>query len=377
MRVLVANIPLPTNRFLIDLNEAISQFADVVHSSDLFWRMEGDFDVVHLHFPHYLTFEVERASQTSLTEGLSRAIEQRMHYWASHARIVITRHVLLPHDAEHDSPWEALYERVYSYCDAVVHFANASVNEFRDRYSATKFFRGFEPIHKVIPHQNYASLPNTIGKDEARDRLGLPRDAKVLLVFGAIRSDEERALVINSFRRLQLPGKVLLASSWRERLPNLSWIRLKYWIRDLKRVYFAFHRAYHFNYGFVAEEGTQTYLNAADVLFIPRFRVLNSGNVTLGMTFGRVVVGPDSWNVGELLKGTGNPVFDPGQPDTAIGALQEGFRLAEAGEVGHANRELALSEWEVSRCARSYASLFNELIFGSPPSESALPTSEG
>jgi glycosyltransferase involved in cell wall biosynthesis len=339
--------------------------------------MEGAFDIVHLHFPHYLTFEVERASQTSLTEDLSKAIEERMHYWASNARVVITRHVLLPHDAEHDSPWEALYERVYSYCDAVVHFANASITEFRHRYSATNFFRGSQPIHKVIPHQNYASLPNAIQKDEARDRLGLPRDAKVLLVFGAIRSDEERALVLDSFRRLQLSKKILLASNWRERLADVSWIRLKYWIRDLKRIYFAIHRSYHFNYGFVAEEDTQIYLNAADVMFIPRFRVLNSGNVTLGMTFGRVVVGPDSWDVCELLRDTGNTVFDPHSPDSAVGALQQGFCLAEAGEVGEANRKRALSEWGVDQCARAYASLFNELVFGSNAASETPSTHEG
>src|SRR4029078_3644607 len=53
MRVLVANIPMPLNRFLVDLNGALSQLAEIVHSSDAFWNMEGHFDVVHLHFPEY------------------------------------------------------------------------------------------------------------------------------------------------------------------------------------------------------------------------------------------------------------------------------------------------------------------------------------
>jgi hypothetical protein len=137
---------------------------------------------------------------------------------------------------------------------------------------------------------------------------------------------------------------------------------LKYWLRDLSRLYYRLHPSYAFNYSFVEEEDTQIFLNAADVLFIPRLRVLNSGNVTLGMTFGRVVVGPDSWDIGELLRATGNPVFDPAAPETAAGALKRGFELAGAGETGRANRDLALSRWSVGQCASDYAALFDELI---------------
>ena len=45
-KVLVANIPLPANRFLVDLNTALKQRCDLTHSSDAFWNMEGEFDVI-------------------------------------------------------------------------------------------------------------------------------------------------------------------------------------------------------------------------------------------------------------------------------------------------------------------------------------------
>jgi hypothetical protein len=131
-----------------------------------------------------------------------------------------------------------------------------------------------------------------------------------MLVFGAIRNLKERDLARETFDNLPTPNKVLLVSNWMEVLPQVAWIRLKYWLRDLERLCYRLHPRYNFNYGFVPEDETQLYLNAADILFISRFHVLNSGNVTLGMTFGRVVVGPDSWDVGELLRETGNPTFD-------------------------------------------------------------------
>ncbi len=324
--------------------------------------MEGDYEIVHLHFPEYLTFELQEAYISGLRQDLIDAVRERLSYWSERAAIIVTRHVLLPHDAREDPMWERMYEMVYSYSDGVVHFANASVAEFQGRYRATAFKRGTSPRHSVIPHQNYNSLPNQVGRVEARKQLGISETASVMLVFGAIRNDEESELILNTFQNVQTPGKILLVSRWREQLADVAWVRLKYWMRDLVRLYYRLHPAFRFNYAFVEEADTQLYLNASDVLFIPRLEVLNSGNVTLGMTFGRVVVGPDSWDVGELLRETGNPVFDPRRPDTAAAAVDEGFRLAREGRIGPANRASALAEWEVERCATQYVRVFADAV---------------
>ncbi|MCC7278859.1 MAG: hypothetical protein IT487_11170 [Chromatiaceae bacterium] len=358
MRILVANIPLPTNRFLVDLNAALGNHHQVVHDAEIFWNREGAFDVVHLHFPEYLTYALQEAYLTGLTDTLIADTEERLRWWAERAHIVITRHVLLPHDALSDPMWERLYKAVYHYADGVAHFAQASIDEFRERYAGMAFYRGHAPVHAIIPHQNYASLPNTVSRAEARRALRIAPNARVMLVFGAIRNDAERQLILETFRGIRVKHKHLLVSRWREQLADVSWIRLKYWIRDLTRLWYRLHPRFTFNYGFVAESDAQRYLNAADVLFIPRLRVLNSGNITLGMTFGRVVVGPDSWDVGELLRETGNPVFDPDHPETAAAAMEEGFRLAAGGEISAANRERALSQWTVEQCARLYTDLY-------------------
>jgi len=369
--VLVAQIPMPQNRFLRDLNGEIAKHCQVVHSSDDFWEMRGDHQVVHLHFPEHLTFELEAAYFEGIERGMEHglqdshiaALEERLRWWAQRARIVITRHVLLPHDALEDCQWEKMYEVFYRYADGVAHFAQASIDEFRHRYRNTDWFHGKEPIQVIIPHQNYQSLPNAIGQAEARLRLGIPKHSKVMLVFGAIRNgDTERDLIGNTFQQIRVPGKLLLVSSWREKLAEVSWIRLKYWIRDLTRLYYRLHPRYHFNYGFIEEPDAQLYLNAADVLFIPRLWVLNSGNITLGMTFGKVVVGPDAWDVGELLRETGNPVFDPDRPETSAAAVEEGFRLAAEGKRGPANRELALREWSAGQCAELYVDLYRSVL---------------
>lgn len=371
MRVLVAQIPMPQNRFLADLNTEISKQCSIHHSSDDFWNMQGEFDVIHLHFPEHLTYEIEKyyfsgikdGPQHGLTDEMIAETAKRLEYWSSRAKLVVTRHVLLPHDALSDPIWEKMYETFYSYADGVAHFAQASIDEFRERYQETTWRSGREPEHLIIPHQNYTSLPNETNQREARNRLGIPQDASVILVFGAIRNgDTERDLILNTFKNINIPRKLLLVSSWREKLRTIKWIRLKYWVRDWTRLYYRLHPSYHFNYGFIEEKDAQYYLHAADVLMIPRLKVLNSGNVTLAMTFGKVVVGPDSWDVGELLRETGNPVFDTDRPETAVAAIEEGFRLAKEGRVGSLARERALRDWTIEKCGAMYVDLFRKVV---------------
>lgn len=364
VKILVGSIPMPMNRFLVDLNQALSTQSELTHDANAFWNMEGDFDVVHLHFPEYLTLEIQESYRSGLRDELIAETEKRLRFWAERSTIVVTRHVLLPHDALENPQWEKMYEMFYRYTHGVVHFAQASIDEFQERYSLTKFFNG-PPQHAIVPHHNYASLPNVVSRAEARQRLGIPNNKNVMLVFGSIRNDEEISLILDTFHGLRQRRKLLLVSKWREKLANVSWIRLKYWLRDFNRLYYRLHPSYHFNFGFVEEENTQLYLNAADVLFIPRLKVLNSGNITLGMTFGKVVVGPDSWDVGQLLRETGNPIFDPEQPKTAIASVEEGFRLAEAGHIGSANQKLTLEKWSAEQCGAKYVAFFKRLAAGS------------
>ncbi len=90
----------------------------------------------------------------------------------------------------------------------------------------------------------------------------------------------------------------------------------------------------------IAYANVQIYLKAADLLFIPRFNTLNSGNVALGFTFGKVVIGPGYGVIGETLNKTENPVFDPADLNSVSEAIKAGFDLAKSGH-GIKNKEFA------------------------------------
>lgn len=361
MRVLVANIATRRNRFLGDLNEALSNFCDVTHSSDEFWNMTGRYDVVHMHWPEYITYEIEAAYNSQLSSSLIDDLEERLRFWSARAPIVVTRHNPVPYNAPDDPKWRRLYELVFSYASGVVHMAQASVDEFRNRHVGLPRNIDQDLEHTIIPIQNYSSLPNTVTRAQARRKFRIASDDAVILVFGAIRTDAEKQLILETFSALPLSRKVLLASNWPDGMSKKPGGMREHAVRALRRAANSFRRDVRFNYGYVDDADAQLYLNAADVLFIPRLWLLNSANVSLGMTFGRVTVGPDAGNTGAILKETGNPVFDSEKPATAVAALTAGLKLASEGALGPANQAHALSEWSPERCASKYTAFYQRL----------------
>ena len=105
-----------------------------------------------------------------------------------------------------------LYKIVASYCDTIVHFANYSVQQFKEWYPDLDHIK-----HVVIPHHNYASLPNRSTKQQAREYLNIDQDTKVMLVFGGIK-EHEKPLIKTAFKAIPDKNKVLLAP----RLENTS-----------------------------------------------------------------------------------------------------------------------------------------------------------
>jgi len=362
LRILVACIPTPGTRFLEDWKSGIASSCDVIHDHLLFWDGEGDFDVVHIHWPEYLSFEIEKSLGRRLEEGVIPRLSERLRHWRGRsARIVVHRHNVFPHQYR-DPAFETLYETVYAHADAVVHMGETSKREYLARYAGC--FPCDRQIQSVIPHANFASYPNAVSKEAARRELGIRPTRRTVLIFGGLGRREEADMALRAFYRLPGRDKMLLVPNWRETPRRIAWIRLKYWVRDLTRWYYRLHPWFNFGYGFVADERVQYYLNAADVLMVPRWRPLNSGNLILGFTFGKVVVGPDSGNVGEILRSTGNPTFDPGNIASVVDALGRGLQLAKQG-LGDANRRLALERWTVQRAGEMQVNLYHTIPGGS------------
>ena len=102
------------------------------------------------------------------------------------------------------------------------------------------------------------------------------------------------------------------------------------------------------------------YMAASNVIFIQRKGQLNSVNIPLAFLFHKVVIGPDSGNIGELLRNTGNPVFRSDKKQDIIRALKEARHLSARGK-GEANYAYAIRNMSINKVGKQYAELYEEL----------------
>lgn len=305
-----------------------------------FWRPSSDADLIHIQWPEAL-FEWKRPKTWQLAW-----LEDRLDRWSSTSAIVTTVHNYEPHTLE---GCDGLYRMVYEKSDGIVHLGEASKNWFFDQYDFAS-----EKQHTIIPHGNYTCFPDRVTSAEARSQLNLAPDDYVCLCFGAIRHHEERALLVEAFDYLSgWRKKMVIAGGAGGDVPLPSRRSLQYW-----RIKYDPRLLIHDEW--IPDDEVQLYLRAADVVVIPRQGVLNSGNVVLGFTFGRPVVGPDEGVIGEVLREMGNPVHEPGNPKALAEALEKALSLQS--ELGEQNRGYALDRRDWGRVGSNHVEFYAQVL---------------
>ncbi|MEM1002391.1 MAG: hypothetical protein AAGH46_07065 [Bacteroidota bacterium] len=356
MKILFANFILKGNLFMEDLRRGLEEHAEVIWDYEEFWKCENDYDIVHLHWPEFLSYDVQKFVWTTdpFPKDLFNKIENCLKYWKKNSTIVYTRHVQYPH-SRHDDDYLNLYRMVSSYCDTVIHFANYSIEQFKSWYPEHK---GIE--HVVIEHHNYASLPNPTNKSSARKELNIEKDARVMLVFGLIK-EHEKELIEKAFGFITDKNKVLLAPKWTVNRRKIGYIRLREWVWKFEKWLAKQNKKKRIDLGFIEDDDAHLYLNSADFLFIPRITELNSGNITLGCTFGLIIVGANHADIGEILNETGNPTFEVGNNDSLKDAIESVEVLLNV-KHGEKNKKIAFDKWGVKKIAAQYITTMEDSI---------------
>ena len=308
------------------------------------WLYENiDADIIHLHWPELLVkSKLADMSQTDLIqESHFKEVIGAIDSWKKRgAKFIITIHNEKPHK-DPNNRFERFYRQVYERMDGFVHMGEFSRQLLEKEYQ-------IETVDKptfVIPHGDYRVFANHLDRETCREKLRIQPSEKLLLAFGAIRNRKELELGIDSFKTADIENSVYLMAG---KLPFPYKSQPKHFTARKKLYANLLSKKIRTAEEMIAPEDVQIYLKAADLVIIPRFNTLNSGNVALGFTFGKVVVGPDYGVIGETLIAAGNPVFDPHNIDSVAVAIHEGFQLAEAGQ-GLQNKEFADREmsWHI------------------------------
>ncbi|MFT6841268.1 MAG: hypothetical protein ACJASR_000025 [Psychroserpens sp.] len=356
MKILIACIPNPNNKYMADLKEGLKTFAEVTWDYQEFWKMQNNYDIVHIHWPEYLSFEIESYLKTTdnLPDKLWNDLEVCLKYWSVNSTMVYTRHVKAPHLRD-DQEFKKLYGKVFGYCAAMTHFAEFSIEQYHSYFPKIKV-----PIHRVIPQHKHTSLPNTSTRESARKSLNIAQDAKVLLCFGHVK-ENEKELIKKAYDAIKAEPKVLLAPGWKVNRRKIGYIRLRDWIWKLEQWWVSTKKSFRINLGFIPEGDAHLYCNAADVLLIPRTDELFSGNISLGFTFGLVVLGKNDSNIGEILEKYQNPTFKVGDMPSLEKSINDAFQLASNG-FGTKNRQVADVVWSIESITTLYKHFYQDAL---------------
>ena len=310
----------------------------------LFWSNEiFSFDIVHFQWPQ--SFITEDHTEAELRSHLEKMKEKGV-------TIAATCHDLKPHYNQcAEKAW--VMPLVYSSCDAIFHLGDYSKQLFEQQYPHAR--------HLLLPHHIYDTIYHLFpSKEESLRHLNLPEDQTYILCFGTFRSDEERQLVISLYRQLDNENVSILAPGFMD----VKWMSPNFPVQLFRQWYY--RHKYHIyskgkTWGVVSDEDLPYYYGAADVCFIQRVKILNSGNAMLPMLYGKVVVGPDTGNVGPLLREWGYPVFDTGNTNGIGEVVKRAIQLQREG-FGSLHSDEHLARYSTASTAEKLYTYYKQLV---------------
>lgn len=332
------------NPFVRTLAAGIRQKGvDVTCSVSDFWNKWQLYDIIHIQWPHILV----RDDMTNI-EPLRAHFELIKQ---SGKKILVTCHNLNPHYSK-DVIRASAYSLAYQYADAVVHLGKYSLNLFKKIYPKT--------YHTIILHHIYDQLYDNLAfpnRNEAINKLKLDPSYRYILSMGAFRDEEERELVLQVYTnftnkrvRILAPGFVIRRYSWRYPLTSYKSL-FKYY--SIKHKYPGVICEGHF----VSDDMMPYYYAASDIAMIHRKEILNSGNLPFALMMGKVVVGPNTGNVGLWLNELDNPTFDISDLNTIKSAVECAFSKSQQG-FGEMNKQYAYEHLITAKIANQYVELY-------------------
>ncbi|MET3961201.1 glycosyltransferase involved in cell wall biosynthesis [Marmoricola sp. OAE513] len=233
--------------------------------------------ILHLHWTVPLLQGIEGPFRTRLV--LDRFTVALDGFLAAGGRLVWTVHNVLPHDARHRWAEIELARLLVDRAHQVQVLSPATFEAVTEYYE-------LDPARtEVVEHSSYLGVyPDTITRNEARERLGLAEDDRVLVALGGIRPYKGLDGLLDVFGVLaeQDPKLRLLVAGRPLREEEVADLRKR--CEDDPRVVSAFEQ--------VPDDELQVWMNAADLAVLPYRDILNSGAFLLAQTFGLPVVAP-------------------------------------------------------------------------------------
>lgn len=227
-------------------------------------------------------------------------------------KVVITAHDVQSFVERLSVPW--MSRAAYRLSDRIIAQSRVSERELETVLA--------EPESKIdmIPHGDYRRFIGGVpSQEEARSRIGVPDNAKVLLFFGQIKEVKGLDVLLDA-----MPGVI------REQPETVLVVAGKVWKDDFRRyerqiedLGISENCVLHIRY--IPDEEVASYYAAADAVVLPYRRIYQSGVLLMAMSYGKPVIVSGIEGMTEVVRdGSNGHVF----PDGDSEALSEKIAVA-------------------------------------------------
>jgi glycosyltransferase involved in cell wall biosynthesis len=202
----------------------------------------------------------------------------------------------------------------------------------------------------IVPDGHYIeAYPNNVERNKARTWLNV-EDAFVYMFFGSIRSYKGVVQLCNTFRSIDDDDAVL----WIVGSPKTE--ELESEISSLATL----DPRVHTQFESIPEDEVQYYMNSADVVVFPYQRILNSGSVYLGLSFGKRIIAPRIGCIPSVVQSRHNLLYEANNEYGLRDALIEAKADIDS-RVAEANIQVARKHsWQ--SVAQLYITIYNDII---------------
>lgn len=319
MRILV--VSNKDRLYRTDLNAFVSVFAEGLIKFGHSVNVDNGRELAE-HYKNYNLVFFQFPMETGLDLKELTMVLNKSHQ--AGVKSAITCHDLEPLNPNEEG--KRIYNCLYDNVDIIHHMGGYSYKILCEKYQSKRHFIANHPIYYDIQSMGYT-------KEECRIKLGLPLDKRIVLAFGQFRNDDEVKLFLNI--RKSVSSDVLLFAQRIDTGRLNNGLRLDKTFKCLRKRALLHHRNLKYGKDRCKDKMIPYYFSAADVVFLQRKNILNSGNLPMAFSAAKPVVGPNIGNVGPLLIETGNYLFDPCDEQSVSDAVNHALENSIVGDSNH------------------------------------------
>jgi len=273
-----ANIKNPV---ISNLNKHLTNDVDVeIDEFNLYKPFIKKYDIFHIHWPDYFYFKSFFLTLLALVYFFIIITIFKIY----NTKIIWTVHNLQPHNNYHYRINKFTMDIFTKLLDGIIVMSEESKIIAYDTYPSLKSKK-----ISLIYHGLYDNYKNTISKEDAKVKLGINAETKVLLFFGRIDEYKNILVLIDEFNKLDDNKLVLIIAGKIQNRELEQKINNKINAPNIRKIFY-----------FIKSDDVQCLFNASDLVVLPFKNILNSGSVMLALSFNKPVFCPNIGSLKEL-----------------------------------------------------------------------------